>query len=162
MMDGKRKRIVRIDALLGELFEKRNWRQNLARNRIFEFWNEAVGKDIAAHAQPKLLRGKVLWLDVTDSIWMQQLHFQKEDLRRVINQRIPGEEEIDDIRFNLVNDLKPALPAPGIPDRRSPPPAPPPPDQDKLAEFEKMISAIGDEGVRNSFRTIWLAQQGRK
>lgn len=160
-MAGAKKKIVRIDALLGEMFETRNWRQNLARNRIFEFWNEAVGNDIAAHAQPKLLRGKVLWVDVTDSIWMQQLYFQKEHLREVLNDRIPGEEEIDDIRFNLVANLKPARPAPKI-DLEISAPARPAPDPAKLAEFEKLVSTIGDEGVRNSFRTLWLAGQGRK
>ncbi|MDF1578218.1 MAG: DUF721 domain-containing protein [Desulfurivibrionaceae bacterium] len=160
-MTAGKKKIVRIDALLGEMFENRNWRQNLARNRVFDFWAEAVGKDIAAHARPRLVRGKVLWLDVTDSIWMQQLHFQKEDLRRVINERIPGEDGIDDIRFNLVANLPLSPPAKKI-DREPGPPPRLPPDSGKLAEFEKLLATIGDEGARNSFRTLWLVGQGRK
>jgi len=153
------KKIVRIDTLLGEMFDNRNWRQNLARNRIFEFWNEAVGEDISDHAQPKVLRGKVLWVDVTDSIWMQQLHFQKEHLREVINKRIPEECGIDDIRFNLVSRLKPVLPGKRVEKVAPPRPAP---DSRKLAEFEKIISSIGDTETRNSFLTLWLAQQGRE
>jgi len=161
LMTGGKKKIVRIDTLLGEIFENRNWRQNLARNRIFDFWDEAVGEGIASHAQPKLVRGKVLWVDVTDSIWMQQLHLQKEHLREVINKRIPGDEEIEDIRFNLVAHLKAALSATKI-DQDPGPPPPVPPDRRKLAEFEKLIANLGDEGARESFRTIWLVGQGRK
>lgn len=157
MAAGKGK-IVRIDALLGEMVENRNWRRNLALNRVFEFWNDAVGSDIAAHSQPKVIRGKVLWVDVTDSIWMQQLHFQKEHLREVINKRIAYEEGIEDIRFNLVNRLKPVLPEKTAAKKS---PVINNPDPKKLQAFEKLISSIGEEKTRNSLRTIWLAQQGR-
>ena len=155
---GREKKIVKMDALLGELFKGRNWQQNLDRNRIFEFWNEAVGKDIAAHAQPKMIRGKVLWVNVIDSIWMQQLHLMKEHLRQVINDRIGGEEGVSDIRFNMANTLRPIVEYNKVEKK---PPVKPEPDPKKLAEFEKMISAIGDGGARDSFRTLWLAQQGR-
>jgi hypothetical protein len=154
---GREKKIVKIDALLGELFASRNWQQNLERNRLFEFWNEAVGQDIAGQAQPKLIRGKVLWVNVTDSIWMQQLHLLKEHLRQVINDRIIGVEGISDIRFNLVTTLNPVL----VKKKSVARPPKPPPDPQKLADFEKMIAAIADAGARNSFRTIWRAQQDR-
>jgi len=148
-----------MDTLLGDLFANRNWQQNLDRNRIFEFWTEAVGKDIAVHAQPKLIRGKVLWVNVIDSIWMQQLHLMKEHLRQVINGRLIGEEGIADIRFNLVTAFKPVFDEKKMINQK--PLAKPPPDPQKLADFEKMIDAIADEGARGSFRTIWLAQQGQ-
>jgi hypothetical protein len=155
----RKKKIVKMDALLGELFASKNWQQNLERNRIFEFWTEAVGKDIAAHALPKLIRGKVLWVNVTDSIWMQQLHLMKEHLRQVINERLVGEEGISDIRFNLVTTLRPVLAKKKEINQK--PSVKPDPDPKRLAEFEKMISAIADAGARDSFRTLWLAQQGR-
>jgi predicted nucleic acid-binding Zn ribbon protein len=153
---GREKKIVKIDELLGELFASRDWQQNLERNRIFEFWNEAVGLDIAAQAQPKLIRGKVLWVNVTDSIWMQQLHLLKEHLRQVVNKRIVGEEGISDIRFNLVTTLIPVL----AEKKSAARPVKPPPDPAKLADFDRIIAAIADPGARNSFRNLWLAQQG--
>ncbi|MEN8133960.1 MAG: DUF721 domain-containing protein [Thermodesulfobacteriota bacterium] len=155
----RKKKIVKIDTLMGELFANRDWQQHLDRNRIFEFWSEAVGKDIAAHAQPKLIRGKVLWVNVTDSIWMQQLHLMKEHLRQVINERLGGDVEVSDIRFNLVTTIRPVLSE--VKKINQKPAVKPDPDPQKLAEFEKMISAITDAGARDSFRTLWLAQQGR-
>lgn len=155
----RKKKIVKIDTLLGELFANRDWQQHLDRNRIFEFWSEAVGVDIAAHAQPKLIRGKVLWVNVTDSIWMQQLHLMKEHLRQVINDRLAGDVEVIDIRFNLVTTLRSILAEKKEINQK--PSEKPAPDPKKLAAFENMISAISDVGARESFRTIWLAQQGR-
>lgn len=155
----RKKKIIKMDCLLGELFASRNWQQSLDRNRIFEFWTEAVGKDIATHAQPKVVRGSVLWVNVTDSIWMQQLHLMKEHLRQVINDRLVGDEGIGDIRFNLVAGLRPVLTK--TKEINTKPSAKSAPDPKKLAEFEKMISAISDAGARESFRTLWLAQQGR-
>lgn len=155
----RKKKIVKIDTLLGELFANRDWQQHLDRNRIFEFWSEAVGVDIAAHAQPKLIRGKVLWVNVTDSIWMQQLHLMKEHLRQVLNDRLAGDVEVIDIRFNLVTTLRSILAEKKEINQK--PSEKPAPDPKKLAAFENMISAISDVGARESFRTIWLAQQGR-
>lgn len=156
----REKKIVKIDSLLGDLFANRDWQKHLDRQRVFEFWTEAVGQDISRHAQPKLIRGSVLWVNVTDSVWMQQLHLMKEHLRQVINERIAGEEGIRDIRFNLVTTLRPILSE--VKKINQKPTAKPPPDPKKLAEFEVMIAAINDEGARNSFRTLWLAQQGRE
>ena len=147
-----------IGSLLDSLIESKNWQSNLKRNQLFEFWDQAVGKDICTNAQPKVLRGTVLWVDVTDSVWMQQLHLMKEHLRQVLNDRL-GEEEIKDIRFNLVSRLKPVLAPRKKEEERQVVPLP---DPVKLAEFEKMIGAIENEEARNSFRNLWLIQQGRK
>ena len=155
---GNNNTITGIGSLLDNLIESRNWRSNLKRNQLFEFWDQAVGKDICGNAQPKVIRGTVLWVDVTDSVWMQQLHLMKEHLRQVLNDRL-GEEEIKDIRFNLVSRLKPVLARSKEENKE---PVLHRPDPDKLAEFEKMICAIEDEGARNSFRKLWLIQQGRK
>ena len=91
--------ITDIRSLLNDIVSDRNWQSNLKRQQLFEFWDQAVGKDISANAQPKVTRGDVLWVDVTDSVWMQQLHLMKEHLRQVLNDRLGG-EEIKDIRFH--------------------------------------------------------------
>ncbi len=155
LMAGKNK-ITDIGTLLSDLIENRKWKKNLSRNRIFEFWNEVVGKDIAAHAQPKVIKGEVLWVDVTDSVWMQQLHLMKDHLRQVLNERL-SDEGIEDIRFKLVSRLKPVLAErPAVGNKM---PLPAPPDPKNLARFEKVLSAIGDEDTRETLKKIWLVQQ---
>ncbi|MEN8142200.1 MAG: DUF721 domain-containing protein [Thermodesulfobacteriota bacterium] len=155
----RKNKITDIGTLLSDLIENRNWKHNLNRHRLFEFWNEAVGKDIAAHAQPKLIRAEVLWVDVTDSVWMQQLHLMKDHLRQVLNERL-GDDGVVDIRFNLTTKLKPVLAEKKVVDNKMPPISPP--DPEALASFEKMLSAIGDENTRASMKRIWLVQQSRE
>ena len=155
----RKNKITDIGTLLSDLIENRNWKKNLSRNRIFEFWNEAVGKDIAAHAQPKVIRGEVLWVDVTDSVWMQQLHLMKDHVRQVLNERL-GDEGIKDIRFNLTSKLKPVLAVTTAKVEKLSPARPP--DPEAFARLEKMLSAIGDEKARASLKRIWLAQERRE
>jgi predicted nucleic acid-binding Zn ribbon protein len=155
----RKNKITDIGTLLSDLFESRKWKQNLIRHQIFEFWNEAVGKDISAHAQPKVIRGDVLWVDVTDSVWMQQLHLMKEQLLGVLNKKL-GDDGVVDIRFNLTARLKPVLPPKKV--NVVKPSTTRPPDPVALARFEKMLSAIADENTRASMKRIWLAQEGRE
>lgn len=154
------KKLTDIGTLLTGLAASRNWHVNLKRHRLFEFWERAVGKEIAAQAQPKVIRGTVLWVEVTDSVWMQQLHLLKEHLRQVLNDRI-GADGISDIRFSLTACLKPVA-SWKEQDGREASPVMVAPDPEKLARFEKMISVITDDAARNSFRKLWLVQQGRK
>lgn len=149
-----RGKITGIGSLLKSMVADQNWDAALNRHRLFEFWAEAVGNEVAAHARPKVIRKRVLHVEVTNSVWMQQLHLQKGCLLDAINRRI-GADGLTDIRFTL--NFRATFVEP-------PPPAiapPPPPDPEKLAKFEQLLASIMDEGVRECLKSIWLAQQGR-
>jgi len=150
----KRGKITGMAALLTTLTADRKWTRALNRHRLFEFWDEAVGSEVAAHARPQVIRGSVLHVEVTDSVWMQQLHLQKSLLLEVVNGRL-GEEGLNDIRFVLKSGKTFAEPPP------PPPRRPPQPDPIKLAGFEKFLAGIKDEGIRTCLKKIWLAQQSR-
>src|SRR5210317_2511439 len=94
-----------ISRLLSSVFDNRKWRSKLELHRVFEFWDRTVGKEIAAVAQPTLIRSRsVLWVKVRDSIWMQQLHLQKMLLLEKINRQLNG-EQLSDIHFQLDSSL---------------------------------------------------------
>lgn len=63
---------------------------------IWQSWDQAVGKVIAARAQPLRLVGGVLTVTVSSGPWMQQLSFMKAELRDRVNGLL-GEERIKDI-----------------------------------------------------------------
>ena len=150
----KRGEITGMAALLTALAAERQWAGPLNRHRLFDFWLEAVGPEVADHARPQVIRGSVLHVEVTDSVWMQQLHLQRGFLLEILNQRL-GEEGLTDIRFVLKS-------RPCFAETTPPPSRPQPPDPKKLAAFEKFLAGIGDEQVRASLKRIWLAQQGRE
>ena len=146
------KRPVQISRLLSSVFEHKKWLSKLELHRVFQFWNSAVGKEIAAVAQPSLIRGHVLWVKVADSVWMQQLHLQKMLLLEKVNQHL-HEEKISDIHFQLNSSL-------------TPPPEPEPLeskpiflDKKKEQEFDKLISSLDNRELKASLKNLWIKMQ---
>ena len=149
MQENDKHKPVEISRLLSAVFENKKWRSKLELHRVFEFWNRTVGKEIAAVAQPSLLRGHVLWVKVKDSIWMQQLHFQKMLLLEKINKQLSG-EKLSDIHFQLDSSLS----------------TPPEPETEKSKpvfldkkqerEFDNLISSLKNDDLKSSLKSLWI------
>jgi hypothetical protein len=142
-------RPVEISRLLSAVFQNKKWHSKLELHRIFEFWNSTVGREIAAIAQPSLIRGQVLWVKVTDSIWMQQLHLQKILLLKKINQQLHG-EKISDIHFQLNSSLAPP-PEPEVKKVK-----PVLLDKKEEQKFDTLISTLDNEDLKVSLKNLWV------
>jgi len=145
-------KIIRIDALFSELFKKRQWDKRLALHAVFRNWPQVVGPEIAERTAPQVIRGTVLWIAVSDSVWMQQLHLQKQTLLEHINANVRGAEKISDVRFQIdaaLGEEKMVV--------ESPPSAVPPPpiDPEEQKGFERMLVAIGDAELRTCLLALW-------
>jgi len=139
-----------ISRLLSAVFKNKKWRSKLELHRVFEFWDKTVGKEIAAVAQPSLIRSRdVLWVKVKDSIWMQQLHLQKMLLLEKINGQFKG-EKISDIHFQLDSSLS----VPPEPETEKPKPV----FLDKKQEqkFDQLISSLENDALRASLKSLWI------
>ena len=53
---------------------------------VIKLWPKAVGAQIAAQTQPDRLRAGTLFVRTSSSVWVQQLHFMKEEIRQKINE----------------------------------------------------------------------------
>jgi len=146
-------KVVRIDSLLAGLFVKRQWDRRLGLHAIFQNWSEVVGKEIARQAQPQVIRGTVLWINVSDSVWMQQLHLQKLHLLENINASLPGPEKISDVRFQIEAALGQEKRA--ATSAAEPVPPPQPLDQEALRAFERLAAAITDDETRTRLISLW-------
>jgi predicted nucleic acid-binding Zn ribbon protein len=145
-------RPVDIKRLLATVFANKKWHSKLELHRVFSFWDATVGREIAAIAQPSLIRGHVLWVKVADSVWMQHLHLQKILLLDKINQQLHN-EKISDIRFQLNSSLA-RKPEPAA--EKSPPVFL---DREKEAEFDKLISSLDNEDLKVSLKSLWVKIQ---
>lgn len=150
-------KVIRIDSLLAGLFEKRQWDRRLGLHAIFQNWPGVVGKEIARQAEPHVIRGTVLWVNVSDSVWMQQLHLQKLHLLEKINASLPGPEKISDLRFQVNAALGQEESAPEVPEPVS---TPRPVDPQALKDFERLVAAIGDAETRNRLLSLWKKAHG--
>ncbi|MFH1019528.1 MAG: DUF721 domain-containing protein [Pseudomonadota bacterium] len=149
-------KITRIDALFVELFKKRQWDKRLALHAIFRNWPQVVGPEIAERTEPQVIRGTVLWIAVSDSVWMQQLHLQKQPLLEHINSNLRGAGKISDIRFQIDAALGEEKIVADIP---KPVVAPQPIDPEEQKGFEQLIAAIGDAELRTRLLALWRKNQ---
>ncbi|MDX1775267.1 MAG: DUF721 domain-containing protein [Desulfobulbales bacterium] len=147
-------RPVEISRLLADVFAHKKWRAKLELHRIFEYWDSVVGKEIAAVAQPSLIRGRVLWVKVADSVWMQQLQLQKILLLEKINKQL-GKEKISDIHLQLDS----SLPAPAEPENRKKQPVFP--DKKEEQQFDELISFLENDDLKASLKSLWVKMHSK-
>lgn len=146
------RKISHISNLLDEVFRRKGWGSRMGLHAVFQFWNEVVGKEVARRAQPHVIRGTVLWVRVSDSIWMQQLHLQKTILLEKVNQRLK-DEELSDMRFHLDaslgKDQEEVTPHETHLSSQGPNPK-------QLEEFDRMVSSLSDKKVSKELKKLWL------
>lgn len=68
--------------------------------RIWHIWDKAVGPHIAQVAQPEDIKGKTLFVNVRDNIWLRQLKFLEAMIITKLNETV-GEKVIGKIYFKL-------------------------------------------------------------
>jgi hypothetical protein len=67
---------------------------------LIDVWNKAVGPQIASQSRPEHVRREILLVKVANSVWMQQLHFLKEEIIGKVN-TVLGKTSVKDIRFAI-------------------------------------------------------------
>ena len=67
---------------------------------IWGAWKEIVGESVAYQTQPRSIRNRILFIDVSHPTWIHQLQFLKPTLLDKVNAFL-GEPLIQDIRFKL-------------------------------------------------------------
>ena len=145
--------LTRMGSLLTVLIRQRHWDKQVGLHAVFDLWPRAVGREIAKQSAPRVIRGTVLWVGVTDSVWMQQLHFMKQELLQRINDSLPGREKISDLRFQLDTGLgdeeKMELVAPAaLLSAR-------PLDQEQLRVFEGLARSVDDVDLQERLLSLW-------
>lgn len=148
------KNINLLGGVLDQLAVSRQWRQRLALHTPFLIWEELVGEQIAAVAQPEVIREGVLWLRVADPVWRQQLVYEKTELLRVINRRLQSEEKISDLRFRLDPALEREVAA-GKAEPQPTPGRPARPDPERERHFSRLLAGLDDPEARANMLRLW-------
>jgi predicted nucleic acid-binding Zn ribbon protein len=93
--------------VLKDTINKLGLRSQMKSHQVWHIWDKAVGPHIAAVAQPEDIKGKTLFVNVRDSIWLRQLKFLEAMIIAKLNEAI-GEKAIGSIYFRLgeVNSRK--------------------------------------------------------
>lgn len=89
-----------IGEILSAAFKKRGMAVQIEQNAASKLWSKAVGPKIAAQTRPDILRAGTLFVRTTSSVWVQQLHFMKDDIRQKLN-TLAGKTIVRDIHFTI-------------------------------------------------------------
>lgn len=95
----------KIDSVLRTVFSNPKFHDRLARYSFVTHWHEIVGARIAQHARPlKVVRG-MLYVQVENPIWAQELVFFKETMITRLKEYVKSDIQINDIRFVVTDNL---------------------------------------------------------
>jgi predicted nucleic acid-binding Zn ribbon protein len=67
---------------------------------LIRLWEVAVGSPIRDNAKPFAVKGALLLVHVSSSVWLHQLQFLKAELLEKLNHGLTG-QRIDDIKFKI-------------------------------------------------------------
>jgi len=93
-----------IGEVLFSVLKKRGMTSKIEENALIKLWPKAVGPQIASKTKPDCLRNGTLFVKTISSVWVQQLHFIKEEIREKLNQ-LSGKSTIKEIRFLVGHTL---------------------------------------------------------
>jgi len=139
-----------LEKLLEKFFRDQGQERRFKELKVFQVWNQAVGEEIGKNAQPVSVNQGRLVVSVRNSIWLSELGFERQKLKRKLN-RVLGKDIIQEISFRIGP----------IPDS-SPAPEKPRPDLKPLSpELEQklndLLSSIEDPDLRNQLKNLILA-----
>ncbi len=116
---------------------------------IFGAWREIVGELVAHQTQPRAIRNRILFLDVSHPTWMQQLQFLKPTLLEKINHYL-GQPLIQEIRFKLGKISPPSSPSETFSWKEEKL------DRGTLTRIERVLKEIGDEELKRGLRHVLI------
>lgn len=74
--------------VVSKLFDTSGIPIRLEDVEIWKIWDEAVGTNVANHARPSSIKKGLLVVKVTDSVWLQELEYQEEIIRKRLNENL--------------------------------------------------------------------------
>ena len=86
--------------ILNDTIRKLGLDSKIKSHHIWYIWDKVVGHHIANVAQPEDVKGKTLFVNVRDNIWLRQLKFLESMITDKLNNTI-GETVINKIYFKL-------------------------------------------------------------
>jgi predicted nucleic acid-binding Zn ribbon protein len=96
----KKKEFVHIGSIIETVIGQYRRESDGELTRVWQIWDDTVGEAIAANAQPAAFKGKLLLVHVTNSIWIHQLQFLKDDIISKLNVAL-GKPLVEEIKFKI-------------------------------------------------------------
>lgn len=154
----KRSRPTRLAALMEETLARLGLDRRLDDYRVWQAWDEVVGRTISRNAQPVRLDGPRLVVVVRSSTWLQELSLLQRELVARLNEWM-GREVVRELFF-VVGRVEVADQASARESAAPPAPRPVPRDGPGASEAPPPGPGMSPE-VAAAFERLWKAARRR-
>lgn len=133
--------------LVAQTLRQRGLGHLVLLGRLAQHWHDIAGPQLATVTQPDSIRGRVLFITVSDAIWLQQVTFYQaqllENLRSVL-----GDVSITRLHFTLALSSRQSVPsAPeAIPELLT---------AEEAQQVQEGTADIADPDLREAIRRAW-------
>ncbi len=136
-----------ISKVLPGLIREKGWEVQVDLHSLFLDWQDILG-EMADHAEPEKIVKNVLFVQVENSAWIQQLQYHKIEMLERLNAQLRL-SRLSDIKFSLAVQKQKEIKEKKSGIRFVPP------SQDEQDAFRQQIETIEDEKIRESLMRIW-------
>ncbi len=90
-----------IQAVLKSALRRFGLDHKIEQYRFVEHWPKIVGAPIARHTKPAGIQNRILYVEVLNSGWAQELSMRRETILKRVKTFCDTSVQIDDVRFVL-------------------------------------------------------------
>lgn len=154
-MRSSRSGIDGVQRILQRWLSARGMDTKFSRYRVWQFWEAAVGAQIAARAKPVRLRGSILEIRVDHPVWMQQLQLLKPRILAKLNEQL-GEHLIDDLflRHGRTGTSRTESKQDALPSSWQSEPL----SEDEQRHIDETVAGLPDDEIRHHLRRLMEMQ----
>jgi predicted nucleic acid-binding Zn ribbon protein len=95
---GRKTKPRKIGAVLDALISDLGIEEKVTQYQIVELWEDVVGERIAKVTKAHKMQDRVLFVQVGDSVWRNELSMMKLQIIKMLNERVKR-DLVDDIVF---------------------------------------------------------------
>ena len=96
---------ARVGEILPRVLELLGLDNRFEEVRLMQGWAEVVGPVVAKKSRPRMLKNGILFIEVENSVWMQELWFHQKQIIERIQKEYP-KVEIKGIRLEIERENK--------------------------------------------------------
>jgi len=97
---GRLRRLKPLGNFLPRVLNKMGLAERLTQQKAVILWSKAVGQDIKKQTIPNRIEQGILYVSVSNPVWVNELVYLKSGIIKKLNDLI-GQEAVKDIKFYL-------------------------------------------------------------
>ncbi len=144
-----------VSGLLSHVAKDRGWEIKLDMHSVFLNWENLAGETYASCSRPCKIVKNVLWIEVDNSSWMQQMQYDKIAFLERLNASLKL-SRFSDIKFLLPEKVDDGV------RKKEPKIRFESPNREELKEFEQQAGIIEDEKSRDALIRLWYLSKACK